>query len=51
LTLGANIGTAINPVLEGGTHDPASRRVPIGNLLTRISGLRWSWRRIRRFRR
>src|SRR5690606_14872019 len=39
LALGANIGTAINPVLEGGTQDPASRRVPLGNLLNRIVGV------------
>lgn len=39
LVLGANLGTAINPVLEGG-HDgnPASRRLPMGNLGTRIAG-------------
>ncbi|KVN30535.1 Na/Pi cotransporter [Burkholderia pyrrocinia] len=34
LVLGANLGTAIHPVLDGTvTHDPASRRVPVGNLL------------------
>ncbi|OMG72708.1 Na/Pi cotransporter family protein [Burkholderia ubonensis] len=34
LVLGANLGAAIHPVLEGtATHDPASRRVPVGNLL------------------
>lgn len=39
LVLGANLGTAINPVLEGGTDgNPASRRLPIGNLGTRIIG-------------
>jgi phosphate:Na+ symporter len=39
LVLGANLGTAINPVLEGGTRgNPASRRLPIGNLGTRIVG-------------
>ncbi|MBV6274184.1 Na/Pi cotransporter family protein [Alcaligenaceae bacterium CGII-47] len=39
LVLGANLGTAINPVLEG-VHDldPASRRLPIGNLGTRVIG-------------
>lgn len=49
LVLGANLGTAINPVLEGPTDgNPASRRLPIGNLGTRIVGcilflliLRW----------
>jgi phosphate:Na+ symporter len=39
LVLGANLGTAINPVLEGGTGaDPAARRLPVGNLLNRIFG-------------
>ena len=39
LILGANLGSAINPVLEGGTTDNLStRRVPIGNLLNRIVG-------------
>jgi len=39
LVLGANLGSAINPVLEGGTaNNPASRRVPVGNLLIRLVG-------------
>lgn len=39
LVLGANLGTAINPVLEGPRdNDPASRRLPIGNLGTRLVG-------------
>lgn len=39
LVLGANLGTAINPVLEGGGDgNPASRRLPIGNLGTRVIG-------------
>lgn len=39
LVLGANLGTAINPVLEGGGDgNPASRRVPMGNLGTRVAG-------------
>ncbi|GAB0117184.1 Na/Pi cotransporter family protein [Acidisoma sp. 7E03] len=39
LVLGANLGSAINPVLEGGGgHDPAGRRVPLGNLLNRVLG-------------
>lgn len=38
--LGANLGTAINPVLEGPSgDDPAARRLPIGNLITRIVGV------------
>lgn len=40
LVLGANLGSAINPVLEGGrVGDPASLRLPIGNLINRIVGL------------
>jgi phosphate:Na+ symporter len=36
LVLGANLGTAINPCLEGTAgSDPASRRVPLGNLINR----------------
>jgi phosphate:Na+ symporter len=40
LVLGANLGTAINPLLEGGTgDDPAARRLPVGNLLNRLIGV------------
>lgn len=40
LVLGANLGTAINPVLEGpASDDPAAKRLPIGNLLTRVVGV------------
>jgi phosphate:Na+ symporter len=40
LVLGANLGTAINPVLEGATgDDPAARRLPIGNMLNRAIGV------------
>src|ERR1700728_3009127 len=40
LVLGANLGTAINPVLEGGAgDDPAARRLPIGNLINRTIGV------------
>ena len=40
LVLGANLGTAINPVLEGATAgDPAARRLPVGNLLNRFVGV------------
>ncbi len=39
LVLGANLGTAINPVLEGAAgNDPAAKRVPLGNLLNRLIG-------------
>jgi phosphate:Na+ symporter len=40
LVLGANLGTAINPVLEGGMgEDPATRRLPLGNLINRAMGV------------
>ncbi|MBS0522149.1 MAG: Na/Pi cotransporter family protein [Proteobacteria bacterium] len=40
LVLGANLGTAINPLLEGSAgDDPAARRLPIGNLLNRLIGV------------
>jgi phosphate:Na+ symporter len=40
LVLGANLGSAINPLIEGGVHgDPASRRLPVGNLLNRLIGI------------
>jgi phosphate:Na+ symporter len=38
LVLGANLGTAINPLLESSGSDPAGRRVPVGNLLNRAVG-------------
>src|SRR6204780_440882 len=38
--LGANPGSAINPLLEAGVRgDPASRRLPVGNLLNRLVGV------------
>jgi phosphate:Na+ symporter len=40
LVLGANLGSAINPMLEGGKRDdPASRRLPLGNLINRLVGI------------
>src|ERR1700691_3657715 len=40
LVLGANLGSAINPLIEGGIRgDPASRRLPVGNLLNRLIGI------------
>ncbi|CAE6796729.1 hypothetical protein R75465_04752 [Paraburkholderia aspalathi] len=40
LVMGANLGTAINPVLAGtGPYDPVSKRLPVGNLLTRLIGV------------
>ena len=39
LVLGANLGTALNPLFEAGsTGDPAAKRLPIGNLLNRAVG-------------
>ncbi len=39
LVLGANLGTALNPVLEGVSGDnPAARRLPLGNLINRALG-------------
>jgi phosphate:Na+ symporter len=39
LVLGANLGTALNPLLESGLGgDAAAKRLPIGNLINRIVG-------------
>lgn len=39
LVLGANLGTALNPLLEGATGgDPSAKRLPFGNLLNRALG-------------
>ena len=39
LVLGANLGSAINPVFEaGGSRDPMAQRLPVGNLLNRLVG-------------
>ncbi len=39
LVLGANVGSALNPLMETGQPgNLASRRLPIGNLLTRLVG-------------
>jgi phosphate:Na+ symporter len=39
LVLGANLGSAINPIVEtGGGRDAISRRVPIGNMINRVVG-------------
>ncbi len=40
LVLGANLGSAINPLIEGGRSDnPASYRLPLGNLVNRLVGV------------
>jgi phosphate:Na+ symporter len=39
LVVGANLGTAINPIFEAGSSsNPATRRLPLGNLLIRLVG-------------
>ena len=37
--LGANLGTAINPLLEASAATPDARRLPLGNLANRILGI------------
>jgi phosphate:Na+ symporter len=40
LVLGANLGAAVNPVLESGSAtNPATRRLPIGNMINRAVGV------------
>jgi phosphate:Na+ symporter len=40
LVLGANLGSAINPLIESGVRgNPASRRLPAGNMLNRLVGI------------
>jgi phosphate:Na+ symporter len=40
LVVGANLGAALNPLLEGASwSDPKGQRVPLGNLLNRLAGL------------
>jgi len=40
LVLGANLGSAINPIVEGARRDnPASYRLPLGNLVNRLVGI------------
>ncbi|MDE2241007.1 MAG: Na/Pi cotransporter family protein [Bradyrhizobium sp.] len=40
LVLGANLGSAINPVFEGARrNNPASYRLPVGNLVNRLIGV------------
>ncbi len=38
LVLGANLGSAVNPVLEAMGGDRAALRLPVGNLVTRLIG-------------
>jgi phosphate:Na+ symporter len=40
LVLGANLGSAVNPIFEGARHgNPASYRLPVGNLINRLVGV------------
>ena len=40
LVVGANLGSAINPIFEGGKRgDLVSYRLPVGNLLNRLAGV------------
>jgi phosphate:Na+ symporter len=40
LVLGANLGTALNPLIEGAIGgDPVSKRLPVGNLVNRLLGV------------
>jgi phosphate:Na+ symporter len=39
MVLGANLGSALNPILQGDRANPATLRLPIGNALTRLVGL------------
>lgn len=38
LVLGANLGSALNPLMETGSLNPAHRRLPVGNMMNRIAG-------------
>ncbi len=39
LIAGANLGSAINPLLESSGSEPVARRLPVGNLLNRALGV------------
>ena len=39
LVLGANLGSALNPLIEGSGGDPVAKRLPMGNLLNRALGV------------
>jgi phosphate:Na+ symporter len=39
LVLGANLGSALNPLIEGGGNDPVAKRLPMGNLVNRAVGV------------
>lgn len=40
MVLGANLGSALNPLIEGAAgSDPVAKRLPMGNLLNRVLGV------------
>lgn len=43
LVVGANLGTALNPLLEAAAGDPTARRLPIANLSNRLFGAIVAW--------
>ncbi len=38
MVAGANLGSAVNPLVEGPRGDPAARRMPVGNFANRLAG-------------
>lgn len=38
LVLGANLGSAVPPILESNRNNPLERRVPVGNAIVRLAG-------------
>ncbi len=38
MVAGANLGSAINPIIEGPSGNPVARRLPVGNLFNRAIG-------------
>lgn len=38
MVAGANLGSAVNPLLEGPRGNPAARRMPVGNFVNRLLG-------------
>jgi phosphate:Na+ symporter len=43
MVLGANLGTALNPLFEGTGTDPTARRLPLANLGNRVVGVVVAW--------
>lgn len=43
LVLGANLGTALNPLFEAAADNPMARRVPLANLGNRVVGIAIAW--------